>query len=94
MEFLVRIDVHIPPDMPPEERGRLLEREAARGRELIAAGTLVRIWRIPGRQSNWSVYRAEDATAVHAAITSLPLWPYMDVRVEALATHPLEGGAS
>ena len=29
---------------------------------------------------------------MHAAVTSLPLWPYMDVRVEPLATHPLEGG--
>ena len=92
MEFLVRIDVHIPADMPADERTRLLQLESARGKELIADGTLVRIWRIPGRQSNWSLYNAEDANAVHAAVTSLPLWPYMDVRVEPLATHPLEGG--
>jgi muconolactone D-isomerase len=92
MEFLVRIDVHLPPDMPADERTRLLELESARGRELIAEGTLARIWRIPGRQSNWSLYSAPDATAVHAAVTSLPLWPYMDVRVEPLAAHPLEDG--
>lgn len=92
MEFLVRIDVHLPPDMPADERKRLLELESARGRELIAEGTLARIWRIPGRRSNWSLYSAHDATAVHAAVTSLPLWPYMDVRVEPLAAHPLESG--
>ena len=92
MEFLVRIDVHLPPDMPADDRRRLLELETARGNQLIAEGTLARIWRIPGRLSNWSLYSAEDANAVHAAVTSLPLWPYMDVRVEPLATHPLEGG--
>jgi muconolactone D-isomerase len=94
MEFLVHIDVHLPPDLSPDERSQLLARESARGKELITQGTLKRIWRIPGRQANWSLYEAEDATAVHAAITSLPLWPYMDVNVEPLATHPLEGGAS
>ena len=83
MEFLVHMDVLLPPGMPPDERQRLLEQEAARGRELIGEGTLVRIWRIPGRQSNWSLYRAADATALHAAVTSLPLWPYMDVRAPA-----------
>ncbi len=31
-----------------------------------------------------------DATELHALLTSLPLWPWMDVHVEALATHPLE----
>jgi muconolactone D-isomerase len=92
MEFLVHIDVHLPPDMPDDDRKRLLELESARGRELIAEGTLARIWRIPGRRSNWSLYSAPDANAVHAAVTSLPLWPYMDVRVEPLAAHPLEGG--
>ena len=49
--------------------------EHARGKELIAEGTLVRIWRLPGRQSNVSLYRVDDANAVHAAVTSLPLWP-------------------
>ena len=93
MEFLVRIDVNLPPEMNPEVREDLLAREAARGRELIRAGLLVRIWRVPGRQANVSLYRAEDATEVHAAITSLPLWPWMDVSVEALAIHPLEQGA-
>ena len=92
MEFLVRIDVHIPPDMPADERApaapaRVRPREGA-DRRGHAGPHLAD----PGRQSNWSLYNAEDANAVHAAVTSLPLWPYMDVRVEPLATHPLEGG--
>ena len=92
MEFLVRIEIHLPPDMDPEVRADLLGREARRGRELMAEGRLVRIWRVPGRLANVSLYRADDATQVHTAVASLPLWPWMDVAVEALATHPLEQG--
>jgi muconolactone D-isomerase len=94
VEFLVHIDIHLPAKMPAELRADLLAREAARGRELLADGTLVRIWRVPGRLANVSLYRAADAAAVHAAITSLPMWPWMDVRVDPLAVHPLEQGAS
>jgi muconolactone D-isomerase len=91
MEFLVRIDISLPEGMPEERRRALVEAEAVRGRELREAGVLVRIWRLPGRYANVSIYRAADATELHAALTSLPLWPYMDVHVEALAVHPLEG---
>ena len=90
MEFLVRIDVRLPPDMPPERRAELLEAEHRRGKELMAEGLLARIWRVPGRLSNYSLYRAPDATAVHAALASLPLWPWIEARVEGLAEHPLE----
>jgi muconolactone D-isomerase len=93
VEFLVHIEIRLPPEMPEERRAELTDAEARRGRELIEAGTLVRIWRLPGRFANVSLYRAADATELHAALTSLPLWPYMRIRVEALATHPLETGS-
>jgi muconolactone D-isomerase len=90
MEFLVHITVNLPPDLPEPRRSELVAAEQVRGRELIAEGTLVRIWRLPGRFANVSLYRAADATALHAAITSLPLWPWMEVHVDALAVHPLD----
>ena len=90
MEFLVRIEIGLPPDMPEDRRSELLAAEAARGRELIAAGSLVRIWRVPGRRANVSLYRAADATELHALLGSLPLYPWLEISVEALATHPLE----
>jgi muconolactone D-isomerase len=93
MEFLVHIEIRFPDGMPEERRQELAAAEARRGRELIEAGTLVRIWRLPGRRANISLYRAGDATELHAALASLPLWPHMRVRVEALATHPLEAGS-
>jgi len=90
MEFLVSIDIRTPHDLDPERLAALQSAETARARELMAAGLLKRIWRVPGRRSNVSLYEAPDATALHAALTSLPLWPYMEIDVRPLAVHPLE----
>ena len=91
MEFLVEIEVKLPSDLPEARRATLLEAEHVRGTELAKAGVLRAIWRVPGRTANRGIWEAPDATALHEAIISLPLWPYMDVAVTALATHPLDG---
>ena len=62
--------------------------EGVRARELAATGTLVRLWRVPGERANWGIWSAHDADALHAALTSLPLWPWCEVTVHALARHP------
>ena len=90
MEFLVRIDIHLPADMPRERQAELRDAEAGRARELQSAGTIVRIWRLPGRTANVGVWAAPDATALHDAISSMPLFPWFSVEVEALAQHYLE----
>ena len=90
MEFMVRIDIRTPADLDPDRLAALQAAESARARELVAQGVLKRIWRIPGRRSNISLYEAADATALHAALSSLPLFPYMDIEVQALAVHPVE----
>lgn len=88
MEFLVHIDVDLPANLPDSEAARLYEAEGTRAAELARLGVLVRLWRIPGRRSNVGLWSADDATALHAALSSLPLWPYMDIAVDALARHP------
>ena len=90
MEFLVQIQVSLPADMPPDDRERLVEQERSRGLALKRSGVIVRIWRIPGRTANVGIWRAEDATALHEAIASLPLFPWLDANVTPLARHPLE----
>ena len=47
-----------------------------------------RLWRVPGRWANWGLWEAPDATALHEALNSLPLWPWMSIRVHPLARHP------
>jgi muconolactone D-isomerase len=91
-EFFVRIEVRLPPELPEPQRAKLLDAESARGRELIEAGKLRRIWRVPGRMANVSLYDVADADELHELLSSLPLARWMDIRVEALAVHPLEQG--
>lgn len=90
MEFLVRVEVRLPAELAAEAREELTAREVARGKALQAAGSIVRIWRIPGRHANVAVWRAADPTELHELLTSLPLHPWMEIDVQALALHPLE----
>jgi muconolactone D-isomerase len=90
MEFLVRTENRMSPDTPAERRAELRRAERIRADELRAAGMLKRLWRVPGRWATVGLYEATDATALHDALASLPMWPWMDVTVEPLATHPQE----
>lgn len=87
MEFLVRIDIHWPPEAPSEDRERIWEEEFRQGQLLAEQGLLRRLWRVPGRSANWSLYEAQDATQLHEALCSLPLYPWMDIEVHPLAVH-------
>ncbi len=89
MEFLLSIEVRLPPEMSAQERERLIAAERLRGAELAEKGTIRAIWRVPGRFANKAIWSAADATELHDAITSLPLWPYIDVEVVPLARHAL-----
>jgi muconolactone D-isomerase len=88
MEFLVHTDVLWPADGDRAERERLVADEGVRARELAEAGIIRRLWRIPGRCANWGLWVAPYATALHAAIMSLPLYPWLSVDVHPLAEHP------
>lgn len=90
MEFLVRIDTRLPPDLPADRRDDLLRREAQRGKTLREAGVLRQIWRIPGRLANIGVWRTATAEELHDALMSLPVWPYAEITVTVLAAHPLD----
>ena len=90
MEFLVRMTIIAPGDSA--EVAVLRAAEAERAAELARSGTLLRLWRIPGDRANWGLWQAYDATALHEALTSLPLWPHARFEVHALAAHPNDPG--
>jgi muconolactone D-isomerase len=88
MDFLVHIVFAWPDGITPEEQQRLVAAEHARARELAAAGSLKRLWRIPGQRANWGIWHAADATELHAALSSLPMFPHLVATVHPLAAHP------
>lgn len=88
MEFLVGIEVNWPADGDEEALARLTAAERERADELASAGIIRRLWRVPGRRANWGIWEAPDATALHAAISSLPMFPWLAVAVHPLAAHP------
>lgn len=90
MEFLVRTSNRIPPEFPAERQQELRTAERQRAMELREAGILRRLWRVPGTRDAIGLYEAADATILHDALASLPMFPWMDIRVEPLATHPQE----
>lgn len=92
MEFLVRLHNDMPPDTPPERRAELRTTERARAMALRDAAILVKLWRVPGSQDAIGLFAAADATELHEALASLPMFPWQTITVEALATHPQEAG--
>lgn len=91
MEFLVRIEV-APVEVADAEEAALREREAATGRRYLEAGSLKRMWRVPGRRASVSLWSVADADELHELLSGFPLFPWMDITVEPLARHYLEQG--
>jgi len=90
IEFLVHITLRLPHDMPAEQADALRAAELRRGRELVDAGVIKRIWRLPGTTENVGIWAAHDPTELHAVLAGLPLFPWLTVEVTALALHPIE----
>lgn len=88
MLFMVQMDVKLPPDLDPALAGDLVAREKARAQELQRDGRWVELWRVVGRYANVSIFDVASGDELHELISGLPLWPYMDIRVTALARHP------
>lgn len=89
-EFLVNIQITWPRDLPEATIQELSVAERALAAEYAASGNLVRMWRVPGRRENWGLWKANDSTQMHDIISSLPVWPFMEVTVHPLAKHPVD----
>lgn len=88
MLFKVEMDVNVPLDYDAQRFDTLKQAEKARFQELQKAGTWRHIWRVVGQYSNVSIFDVESNAALHDILMSLPLYPFMDVRVTALCRHP------
>jgi muconolactone D-isomerase len=92
VEFLIRTRLTRPESATDEQVAELMAAEKARGTELMDAGVLKRLWRVPGEWGAWVLYEAAEATELHDVLTSMPLWKWMKVEVHPLARHPFDRG--
>lgn len=82
------MDVRIPHGMDPHTRVEIVAREKAYSQQLQRAGKWPQIWRVAGEYSNFSIFDVESNDELHALISALPLFPYMNIHVTPLAVHP------
>ena len=91
MDYLVVFIITIPDDASPAEIEHRMAAETARVAELAAQGHAVRVWKpLPedGRQRAFGLYHATSDAELEAILESLPLRPWMEISVTALAEHP------
>lgn len=88
MLFLVRMDVRIPHDLPATQVEKIKAKEKAYSQELQHDGRWQSIWRVVGEYANYSIFNVDSNDELHQLLQGLPLFPYMDIRVTPLATHP------
>ena len=88
MLFHVRMDVHIPHDADSKHIDKLRAEEKERAEQLQRDGTWRHLWRIVGEYANISIFDVESSNQLHDVLTSLPLFPFMQIKVTPLCRHP------
>ena len=88
MLYCVQLDVRVPRDLDPAVFDRLKAEEKARAEELQRSGAWRHLWRIAGRYANISVFDVASHDELHAILSGLPLFPFMEITVTPLAQHP------
>ena len=88
MLFQVTMTIRIPHDADQAKIKQLSAAETELARRLQRDGKWRHIWRVAGKWANISILDVSDTAELHEILTSLPLFPYMDVTVTPLCTHP------
>ncbi len=88
MLFQVQMDVRIPHDIDPAKADALKKSERERAQALQSAGKWRHLWRHAGRYANTSIFDVEGAQELHDILSTLPLFPFMEISVTPLCRHP------
>ncbi|MGX9699601.1 muconolactone Delta-isomerase [Janthinobacterium lividum] len=88
MLFHVRMNVNLPLSMPIEQAAQLKQTERELAQRLQHEGKWRHLWRIAGQYANISVFDVDSVEELHNLLTSLPLFPYMQIDVMPLCRHP------
>lgn len=87
MLYCLEIEVNVPHDIDPDEFETLKKQETARAQELQREGKWRHLWRVAGRYASISIIDVANHDELHALITSMPMYKYLDVRVIPLSRH-------
>ncbi|MCT7661852.1 muconolactone Delta-isomerase [Mycobacterium deserti] len=93
MLYHVRMDVRLPPGLDEKTRTDIVMQEKQYAQQLQRAGKWPHIWRIVGEYANFSVFDVDSNDELHQLLSALPLYPYMELTVVPLATHPSDVNA-
>jgi muconolactone D-isomerase len=88
MLFHVRMNVNLPPMMPPEQAAQLKQAEKELAQRLQQEGKWRHLWRIAGQYANVSIFDVGSVDELHTLLTTLPLFPFMQIDVMPLCRHP------
>jgi muconolactone D-isomerase len=89
MEFLVRLEF----SFPDTDKDKIVSAERAMAADLRRDGKLLRVWRDPARNGNWTLWNVKDTDEFHALFAALPAFPnFRNVTVYPLASHPADPG--
>ncbi len=88
MLYHVRMDVCPPHDIDPDRFEEIKAAEKERAQALQREGKWRHLWRIAGHYSNFSIFDVADHDELHGILSSLPLFPFMEIEVTPLARHP------
>jgi muconolactone D-isomerase len=82
------MNVNLPASMPAEHAAALKHAEKDYSQQLQREGKWRHLWRIAGQYANVSIFDVGSVDELHTLLTSLPLFPYMQIDVMPLCRHP------
>ena len=88
MLFQVQMDVRIPHDLDSTKADALKAAERDRAQALQRDGIWRHLWRHAGRYANTSVFDVAGVQELHEILSTLPLFPFMEISVTPLCRHP------
>ncbi|AML57926.1 Muconolactone isomerase [Serratia rubidaea] len=88
MLFKVEMSVQLPSDMPAAVADEIKLREKRYAQQLQTQGKWRHLWRVAGKYANVSIFDVDSNSELHEILSALPLFPYMEMHIEALCRHP------
>ncbi|MFY9678408.1 muconolactone Delta-isomerase [Glutamicibacter protophormiae] len=88
MLFLARMDVTFPESLSAEQVAEFQVLEKEYSGNLQRSGKMAGIWRVVGEYANHSLFDVESNDELHEILSGFPMYPYMKIKVTALAKHP------